>query len=128
MKRLLVVVVLSLLVVGCDVERPSDALPANWGKVDARETRQAKDAVVATEPTVDTCPGLVARCGDLGVKSWDHCTCNEPTPVAVVHTVGAGETLSGIARTYGVRATAIAAANGIQDLNIISIGQVLVIP
>lgn len=45
-----------------------------------------------------------------------------------VHVVRRGETLSGIARRYGVTVRAIAAANGIRNINRIRIGQRLVIP
>jgi N-acetylmuramoyl-L-alanine amidase len=45
-----------------------------------------------------------------------------------VHTVAAGETLSGIAVRYGVRSADIAAANGITNRNLIRIGQRLTIP
>jgi LysM repeat protein len=44
------------------------------------------------------------------------------------HTVAAGETLSSIARRYGVGVGEIAAANGIADPNRIRIGQTLTIP
>lgn len=45
-----------------------------------------------------------------------------------VHIVRRGETLSGIARRYGVSVQALAAANGIRNINRILIGQRLVIP
>lgn len=45
-----------------------------------------------------------------------------------VHVVQAGETLSIIARHYGVSTTAIIRANGIANPNLITIGQRLVIP
>ena len=44
------------------------------------------------------------------------------------HTVQSGDTLSKIGRLHGTSAAAIKAANGIQDGNIIKIGQVLSIP
>jgi LysM repeat protein len=55
------------------------------------------------------------------------------TPVAATalvvegatHTVSAGETLAGIASTYGVTVEAIASANGITDSSVIYIGTVL---
>lgn len=45
-----------------------------------------------------------------------------------IHIVRWGETLSGIARCYGVSPWAIAAANGIYNMNLIYAGQRLVIP
>lgn len=50
----------------------------------------------------------------------------EPTPV--VHVVQEGETLFGIAQRYGTTVEAIAAANGITDVNQLAVGQELVIP
>jgi LysM repeat protein len=45
-----------------------------------------------------------------------------------VHVVRAGETLSGIARQYGVSAASLAEANGLQNQNFIYAGQRLVVP
>ena len=47
---------------------------------------------------------------------------------APVHVVRPGETLYRIARTYGVPLEALAAANGLADVNLIRVGQRLVIP
>ena len=47
---------------------------------------------------------------------------------APVHVVQPGETLYRIAKTYGVPLEALAAANGIEDVNLIHVGQRLVIP
>lgn len=44
------------------------------------------------------------------------------------HTVSKGETLSGIAKQYGVSVAELAAANGIEDVNKISIGKKLSVP
>jgi membrane-bound lytic murein transglycosylase D len=46
----------------------------------------------------------------------------------VVHAVRRGESLGAIASRYGVSVTAVAAANGLPDVNHISVGQQLVIP
>ena len=51
-----------------------------------------------------------------------------PTADEVVHVVGQGETLSSIARRYGVSAWAIARHNGIVNPSRIYVGQRLVIP
>jgi LysM repeat protein len=45
-----------------------------------------------------------------------------------IHVVQQGETLSEIARMYGVSAEELAQANGLDDPNAISVGQALVIP
>ena len=44
------------------------------------------------------------------------------------HTVGAGETLGGIAKKYGVTVDEIARVNGIDNVNLIAAGAVLKIP
>jgi LysM repeat protein len=49
------------------------------------------------------------------------------TPAARRYTVKSGDTLSGIAATYGITVKAIKAANGLTG-NVIRPGQVLVIP
>lgn len=48
--------------------------------------------------------------------------------MATLHTVKRGETLSEIAKRYGVTTAALAKANGIINLNLIQIGQRLEIP
>lgn len=50
-----------------------------------------------------------------------------PAPT-VTHTVSAGQTLASIARRYGTTASAVAAANGISDPDLVRIGQRLAIP
>ena len=54
------------------------------------------------------------------------CDCEKP--VAKAHTVSSGETLSKIGAKYGVTAVAIAEANHIANMNLIYVGQKLVIP
>ena len=55
-----------------------------------------------------------------------------PTPAAAsaggAHVIAAGETLGTIASTYGVTVEQLAAANGITDVNLVYVGQELVIP
>ena len=51
-----------------------------------------------------------------------------PAGCAALHTVEAGETLTGIARQYGVEVQALAHANKISDTSQLSLGQVLCIP
>ena len=46
----------------------------------------------------------------------------------VVHVVKAGETLVGIARTYGLKAATLKAVNGLADADLIRVGQELVLP
>ena len=47
------------------------------------------------------------------------------TPIPPTHTVAAGETLTGIARRYGLTLGALQSLNGISDENAIYVGQVL---
>ena len=51
-----------------------------------------------------------------------------PDPVQTIHVVQPGETVSEIARQYGVSIDALTAVNGIADPHLIKIGQELVIP
>ncbi|MGE6555853.1 LysM peptidoglycan-binding domain-containing protein [Exiguobacterium artemiae] len=51
-----------------------------------------------------------------------------PPTTTVTYTVKAGDTLYSIATKYGVTVTALASANKITNVNLISVGQVLVIP
>ena len=51
-----------------------------------------------------------------------------PPKYPFVYTVKAGDTLSGLADRFGVPRTKLMAANGLQDSNLIRIGQVLIIP
>ncbi|MBL7064068.1 MAG: LysM peptidoglycan-binding domain-containing protein, partial [Anaerolineae bacterium] len=46
----------------------------------------------------------------------------------VVHVVKAGETLVGIARTYGLKAAYLEAVNGLTDADLIVVGQELILP
>ena len=71
----------------------------------------APGAVVTPPPAATTAPGAT------------------PAPATgSTYTVVAGDTLSGIARRFGTTYQAIAAANGITNPNLISVGQVLTIP
>lgn len=53
---------------------------------------------------------------------------NKPAGAGATYTVKAGDTLGNIAYKYGTTASALGAANGIKDLNLIRPGQVLRIP
>ncbi len=50
------------------------------------------------------------------------------TGAPILHTVGRGESLSGIASKYGIEPSVLAAANGITDFNQVLVGQVLTVP
>ena len=51
-----------------------------------------------------------------------------PTPAPLIHTVQPGNSLSQIAQSYGVPIELLAAENGIEDYNLIQVGQEIVIP
>jgi LysM repeat protein len=51
-----------------------------------------------------------------------------PKPPQTTYTVKPGDTLTAIAAKFGTTVAAIAAANNIANPNLISVGQVLVIP
>ena len=51
-----------------------------------------------------------------------------PSPTPVIHIVGSGDTLFGIAIEYGVASEAIQETNGLDNPNALSIGQSLIIP
>ena len=51
-----------------------------------------------------------------------------PPPAPLLYTVQAGDTLGGIAQTYGVSVGDLMAANGLADPNVLSVGQTLIIP
>lgn len=51
-----------------------------------------------------------------------------PLKYPFVYTVKAGDTLSGLADRFGVSRAKLMAANGLQDSNLIRIGQVLIVP
>ncbi len=50
------------------------------------------------------------------------------TPTPVMHTIGAGESLLGVAGLYGVTVAALQDANGILDPRFLQVGQQLIIP
>src|SRR5439155_23050286 len=53
---------------------------------------------------------------------------SEPAPSQVVYRVESGDTLSGIARGFGIDAGAIATANGLDDPDTLATGAELIIP
>lgn len=65
-------------------------------------------------------------------KGWDcmlrYVGDKEAEPTGTTYTVKKGDTLSAIAKKYGITVKAIADQNKIKNVNLINIGQVLVIP
>jgi uncharacterized protein YkwD len=50
------------------------------------------------------------------------------SPYWIVHEVSAGETLSEVAKAYGLTMDAVQGANGLEDVDLLSVGQALVLP
>ncbi len=110
------------LLLACSGPSPA-ALQATISAQD--DLLDAQEAAIARlEATVQS---QRRRLIDLGVET--------PEPVATrvpgretAHTVGSGDTLSGIAQRYGTSVEAIVAANGLANPNDLTVGQVLQIP
>lgn len=116
--RMLPVVVGAVAVMalaGCGRNAPVDALGQTAGGGDpdiAGVSVTSPDAVVEPTPTIE----------------GETTTTSAPAPQQILYTVQPGDTLSGIASTYGVPIDALAAYNGINDPNDLSPGQELAIP
>jgi nucleoid-associated protein YgaU len=93
-----------------------DALDARIKAVDAARERDKQ--VILDQLAKE----LVAL---SGAKSG---TGSATAPGGTEHVVKTGETLSTIARQYGVNVTDLARANGITDINVLRVGQKLTIP
>jgi uncharacterized surface protein with fasciclin (FAS1) repeats len=72
-------------------------------------------------------PGALAADGPVTGAYWPQ-PGDGAAPCAALHTVGAGESLTGIAMKYGVSLNALIDANDLANPNIIVIGQTLCIP
>jgi LysM repeat protein len=77
------------------------------------ETATAAPAETATETATEAAPELAPT------------STATLAPLPATHTVQPGETLTGIARRYGLSAAGLQALNGIEDQNSIFVGQVL---
>ena len=112
---------------------------------DGQTTEPAESTEAAAPPvlTADGVTGVVdSTPGRAGVKVTSQNPIVAPTPTTTastvpenvptgtggVHVVEAGDTLSGIAETYGVPVQAIADANGLLDVDDLQLGQELQIP
>ena len=72
---------------------------------------------------------ILPNCGDTVVPTPEPAVTSPPNASGqTIHVVESGETMGSIARLYGVTIDAIAAANNIDDVNRLSIGQELIIP
>jgi LysM repeat protein len=93
--------------------------------------------LVANRVAVGTCAALAAACGGGGHGHLVTAASVAPTTTMVVttttippvtYTVKRGDTLSSIAKQFGGTVEALIAANHIAEANVITQGQVLVIP
>lgn len=133
MKKLILIVVLVLLVMGIAAQSVSAAPPASGGYW--YQIRYGDTLYSISRYTGVSMQTLIAVNGIkypdwiyAGQYLWVPAVTAPPAPGARYHTVQWGQTLLGIARIYGVDAWSIARANGIYNMNYIYAGQVLVIP
>ncbi|MGI9613722.1 MAG: LysM peptidoglycan-binding domain-containing protein [Acidimicrobiales bacterium] len=116
------ITVLSLAgLVACGRTGPVDALPEGNGDPDiAGVSVTSPDAVVEVDPTLATEEPLATSTSpaETVVES----------PAQATYEVKSGDTLSGIATTFGITIADLADANGLSDVDSISPGQVLLIP
>lgn len=118
-KLIVVGLVLAIVVASCGRSAPTDALPDTDGDPDiAGVSVTSPDAVVETQPT---------QPGESTVPVETTAPAPAPGP-QVLHVVQPGDTLSGIATSYGLTIQQVADANAIVDVNSLQPGQELVIP
>jgi LysM repeat protein len=77
-------------------------------------------AAAANEPTAEAAAEAASETEAASEEATE-----SATPIPAVHTVQAGETLTGIARGYGLSLATLQSLNGIRDENAIYVGQVL---
>ena len=112
MKKILSVTIVSLFILGaCGSSDSSDAPPATSEVETPLENLEEEPT---EEPTV--------------VEPTPTAEIVIPTPAPLIHTVQPGNSLSQIAQSYGVPIELLAAENGIDDYNLIQVGQEIVIP
>jgi LysM repeat protein len=97
------------------------------------EPASEAEAVATTEPAVDNEPvAQVEAAATSEPESAPESTQAPPAATAatadqVIYVVQAGDAVAAIARAYGVTVQAIVAANGLEDANVIAVGQELII-
>ncbi len=103
--------------------------PGEWLWKIARELGVSPQAIVAANPGLDI--NLLRPGQQLIIPAPGTPTAATPVPGGtgqVTHTVQKGDTLFSIARKYNKPVQAIATANGLTNINLIYVGQILVIP
>ncbi len=79
-------------------------------------------------PTATPTPELPGQMASMATAELPTVPPPTPSPQPILYTVQEGDTLSAIALAYGVSLQDLMTANAISDPNILSVGQVLVIP
>ena len=119
MKKFLGIVILAVFAFGaCGGGNSDDVPPATQDNGDTVETEDPQGDSTTTEETEE--PVVVEPTPTAQVVI--------PTPAPLIHTVQPGNSLSQIAQSYGVPIELLAAENGIDDYNLIQVGQEIVIP
>ena len=122
MKKFLGIVILAVFAFGaCGGGNSDDAPPATQDNGDTVETEDTQGDSTTTEETEGTEEPVV-------VEPTPTAQVVIPTPAPLIHTVQPGNSLSQIAQSYGVPIELLAAENGIDDYNLIQVGQEIVIP
>lgn len=88
-------------------------------------------AAVSSAPPTPTVPSAVTPsigASPTAFPSASSTVVPLASPTPVIYVVQTGDTIDGIARTFGSSADAIVAANGLTDPNQLAVGQKLVIP
>ncbi|MCU0512900.1 MAG: LysM peptidoglycan-binding domain-containing protein [Anaerolineae bacterium] len=88
----------------------------------------AQESTPETTPPVTAAPAATAEATAPVTAAPERTAEPTPPPGSTTYTVRAGETLFRIARRFGVSTPALAAANGITNINLIFAGQQLIIP
>ena len=119
MKKFLGIVILAVFAFGaCGGGTSDDVPPATQDNGDTVETEDPQGDSTTTEETEE--PVVVEPTPTAQVVI--------PTPAPLIHTVQPGNSLSQIAQSYGVPIELLAAENGIDDYNLIQVGQEIIIP
>ena len=118
MKKFLGIVILAVFAFGaCGGGNSDDAPPATQDNGDTVETEDPQGDSTTTEETEEPV-----------VEPTPTAQVVIPTPAPLIHTVQPGNSLSQIAQSYGVPIELLAAENGIDDYNLIQVGQEIIIP
>jgi len=120
MKKFLGIVILAVFAFGaCGGGDSDDTPPATQDNGNTVETEGPQDGSTTTEETEEPV---------VAVEPTPTAQVVIPTPAPLIHTVQPGNSLSQIAQSYGVPIELLAAENGIEDYNLIQVGQEIVIP